>query len=120
MFHASGWKTFEESLHSLGQVAKEYTKTHYDTIIHLPVEFPFTPDGHRPTSEAFRSKSEDILLKTYDELGIKVVEVRGSLIERLNQISEKLSIRPQVSPEEAAIWAVVMRKSRFDSIMIEK
>lgn len=120
LFNASGWKTFEESLYSFGQVVKEYTKKHYDTIIHLPVEFPFTPDGHRPTSESFRLKSEEILLKTYDELGIKVIEIRGSLIERLNQVHSILPIVPQISPEEAAILAIEMRKQVFDNITLEK
>jgi hypothetical protein len=33
---------------------------HYDTIIHLPVEFPFIADGHRPASKSFRKASEQL------------------------------------------------------------
>ncbi|MCC8146275.1 MAG: ATP-binding protein [Bacteroidales bacterium] len=114
-----GWNVFSETINGFGCIAKEYTKKHYDKIIHLPVEFPFNPDGHRPTSELFRQKSEILLKKTYTELGLEVFEVKGSLEERLNKIITHLELSPILSTKEAIITANKIKENKFDSIKIE-
>jgi nicotinamide riboside kinase len=113
------WCVFEKSISAFGHVVKKYTKSHYDAIIHLPVEFPFVPDGHRPTSETYRSESERLLCQTYKELEINILEVNGSLEQRLGKIVKKLNLKMVTSVEDAIIQAHTMRKNRFDSVSFE-
>jgi nicotinamide riboside kinase len=113
------WKVYEETLTGFGMVVKEYTKKHYDAIIHLPVEFPFDPDGHRPASESFRQKSEILLRKTYAAMGLEVFEAKGNLEERLTKIIALLGINPVIPLNEAIIKANRIKKEKFDSIQIE-
>lgn len=112
-------KVFEETITAFGQVVKDYARTHYDLFIHLPVEFPFVRDGHRPTSETFRVKSESLLKCTYEELEIKPLTVSGSLEERLLQIISHLDIAPKISVEEAVALAYEIKQAQFDSIKLE-
>jgi nicotinamide riboside kinase len=116
---SSEWRTFEETLASFGKVVKEYTKSHYDMIIHLPVEFPFVPDGHRPTSESFRRKSEILLKKTYSELGLEIVETKGNLEDRLTEIITSLKLHPKIPVKAAIIMANKIKKNKFDNLKIE-
>ena len=119
MLHAPEWKVFNETITGFGKVVKEYTKNHYDAIIHLPVEFPFDPDGHRPTSESFRRESEVLLNNTYKELGLEVLEVSGTMEERLNKIVTSLNLITVMSVEDAITLANEMRKKNFDNVKME-
>lgn len=65
------YRDFVRLLRGFEGMAKAYALSHYDIFFHLPVEFPFVSDGHRPTSERFRQESEKRLLKTYDEMQIR-------------------------------------------------
>ncbi len=117
--HAPEWSVFEETLMGFGKTVKEYTRNHYDLIVHLPVEFPFDPDGHRPASELFRRKSEELLNQTYHDLELNVLEVRGSLHERLEAILQYLDIKPLIPVDEAVKLANKEKKERFDKVKIE-
>ena len=119
LIRSTKWNVFEETLNGFGSIAKEYTKKHYDKIIHLPVEFPFDPDGHRPTSESFREKSEILLKKTYAELDLEVFETTGSLENRLTKIISFLGINPVMPVEEAIMKAKKIKQEKFDKIKIE-
>jgi nicotinamide riboside kinase len=102
------------------RIVKSYAKDHYDTVILLPIEFPLVADGHRPASETFRAASEQLLRNTCHELGIRPVEVRGSIHKRLNTIVEKLEL-DTVRDTEYAIWlAEEYKKRHLDVIRIEK
>jgi hypothetical protein len=59
-------------------------------------------DGHRPVSEHFRALSDDLLITTLDELDIPYLVVRGSIRQRLEQITEHLAL-PIVTPLDEAI-----------------
>lgn len=113
------WSVFEKAIKGFGNVAKEYVKNNYDMFIHLPVEFPFHPDGHRPTSEEFREKSEELLVQTYKNLGIEAFEVTGSLHNRLEAILKHCKIKPAMSIAEAIERAYDIKKSRFDAVKLE-
>ena len=113
------WDVFSMTINSFGDVVKDYAKRQYDKIVHLPVEFPFVADGHRPTSEAFRVKSEEILLDTYKEIGLEIISVTGSLNERLEQICHQLNIPVKMSIEEAIKIANDIRSVKFDSVEFE-
>jgi hypothetical protein len=119
LMYAPEWEVFKDSVAGFGTVAQQYAKNHYDAFIHLPVEFPFTPDGHRPTSESFRQKSEELLLKTYTELGLTVFTAKGTIEERLKSIIAHLGLSPVMSVEEAVTKAINMKTKKFDSIKME-
>jgi|GEM_PF-294172 len=119
MQYVSEWSVFEETIMAFGRSVKEYTKSHYDLIIHLPVEFPFDPDGHRPTSELFRQKSEELLIRTYEELGLKAFVVEGSLHARLETILHHLKIEPVMSIDEAISIAQNKKRDHFDNVKLE-
>jgi Response regulator of the LytR/AlgR family len=119
LLYATEWEVFEETIMALGKTVKEYTKHHYDLIIHLPVEFPFNPDGHRPTSELFRQKSEELLIRTYEELELQVVEFKGSISSRLEAILRYLRIEPVMPVDEAINIAQKTKRERFDNVKIE-
>lgn len=114
------YKSFKHQLSQFEGLAKAYSLTHYDSFFHLPLEFDFIADGHRPTSENFRIISETRLLQTYKELGIVPLIVHGSLPERLTQILDWLEIKPKISIPKAIELASEQRKAQFDSIRLEK
>jgi len=113
------WQVYEETLAGFGVVVKEYVKKHYDAIIHLPVEFPFDPDGHRPASESFRQQSEILLRQTYAKAGLEVFEAKGSLEDRLTSIIALLGLTPVMTVNDAIITANKIKKEKFDTIKIE-
>lgn len=115
----TSYEVFKKSIEAFGMVAKQYVRDNYDQIIHLPVEFPFSPDGHRPVKEAFRSESEKLLLKTYAEWGINPLIVQGSLSERLKQITDYLQLQHQMEIEDAITLAYSNKTQVFDSIKLE-
>lgn len=79
-------------------------------IIHLPVEFPFVADGHRPASEEFRTASNQLLLKTYREPGLQPVEIRGHLSERLHKTVKQLGLKPVRNVYQAIRMAELLKK----------
>lgn len=96
-------KTTQDMIQQLGQVVKDHAKKNYDSFIHLPVEFPIKEDGHRPVSEEFRNKSDELLIKTLDELQIEYYVVGGTIEERLKKILVLYDEFPQVMSIEQAI-----------------
>lgn len=96
---------FEEVMDNMGAVVKQHAKRSYDEFIHLPVEFPLVVDGHRPVSERFRKLSDELLLKTLDELEIKYHIVGGSVAERLARILEIYNFKPVMEMDQAIALA---------------
>jgi nicotinamide riboside kinase len=118
--HPEEWLIFEKTLNGFGRVVKSYVQKRYDMIVHLPVEFPFVADGHRPASEAFRTASEELLLKTYRELKIQPVELRGTLPERLHTIVKRLGLETVRSIDEAIRMAELLKKQYLNMISNKK
>lgn len=114
------WNVFKQAIDGFGKVVKKYTSTQYDTIIHLPIEFPFVADGHRPTSEFFREESEKTLIETYKEMGISPFIATGSLKERLLRITSHLGLPNLISVEKAMQMAEDQKRQRIDAIKIER
>lgn len=73
-------------LNSYGTVAKAHAKEWYTDIIHLPIEFPMDPDGHRPVSEKYRTLSDKEIIKSFKKLGFEPFIVTGSIQQRLEKI----------------------------------
>ncbi|GAA1867692.1 ATP-binding protein [Myceligenerans crystallogenes] len=92
---------FEQVTGQLGQAFRQHVADTYDAVVHLVNDRPIADDGHRPMNEAFRRYCDDMLLSTVQELGIPLHEYRGSLEERLVQISERFSFTPVMSTDEA-------------------
>ncbi|MGK6353498.1 ATP/GTP-binding protein [Parapedobacter sp. DT-150] len=120
VLHPLEWKLFRCQIRSFEAVVKAYARTHYDRFFHLPLEFPFVADGHRPTSERFRRASEERLLQAYADTGIAATVVGGTLEERLEQLLDHLGLRPVVPVPEAAARAVRQRSARFDAVPLER
>lgn len=107
MIHAIKIGVFGDTMKSLEQVVKNYAMDKYDVIIHLPVEFPFVADGHRPVSERFRYECDVVLRRTYKELDLKIIEVSGKLEDRLATVCKMLNLEMKISVEEAIQLAAV-------------
>lgn len=92
---------FEAVMIDLGKLFKRHVKKSFDLFVHLPNELPLAKDGHRPVNEHFRSASDDLLKKTFDELGMRYAIVGGALPERLEKISRVVDRAPVTSTAEA-------------------
>jgi len=113
------FRDFELLLAGFEKMAKTYTLSHYDLFFHLPVEFPFISDGHRPTSERFRRVSEERLLACYAELNITPIIVIGTMHERLTKILNHLNIEPLNPLDQAIQQAIELKNQNFDAIALE-
>jgi adenylate kinase family enzyme len=99
----SQMKIFKNSVKCLGRVIKIHAKEEYDAYIHLPTEAPITADWHRPMSEGFRAYTNNLLYTHEKELPLPLIEVSGSLEERLEQAVEKLGLSTQMEISEAVL-----------------
>lgn len=88
-------------LDAYGAVVKERAARTYTAFVHLPVEFEMRRDGHRPVSERYRQLSDQLLLRTLDELRIPYHIVRGSLEERIRRIVDIFELPLLLEPAEA-------------------
>lgn len=113
------YRDFKLLLSGFEGMAKAYTKTKYDIFFHLPVEFPFVEDGHRPTSERFREESERLLINTYKSLHITPVYIAGTLEKRLSVILSYLNVTPKIPLKEAIKISLEVKEDQFDRIALE-
>ncbi|MCG0810244.1 ATP-binding protein [Lactiplantibacillus plantarum] len=89
-------------LDSYGTVVRQHAKEWYTDVVHLPVEFPMDPDGHRPVSEKYRNLSDIEIQQRFKELGLPPFMVSGQVAERLQTIVDQYQL-PQIMPIEEAI-----------------
>ena len=115
----AGLETFGKTVDAYGKMAKQYAKKHYDVFVHLPVEFPFVSDGHRPVSEGFRNCCDQLLRQAYSELGIPCIEVHGDIEQRLRDITQNLNISCVMDVRQAISQAKKEVKERFDRVKLE-
>ncbi|MCL2073705.1 MAG: ATP-binding protein [Marinilabiliaceae bacterium] len=115
----SNLETFGKTIDAYGKMAKNYAKKHYDVFVHLPIEFPNVLDGHRPVSESFRKCCDKLLRQAYSEIGLPFIEVRGDLVQRLTEITQKLEIKCAMDVHQAITIAKKEVKERFDNIKLE-
>lgn len=115
----SSYRDFKKLLTGFEGIAKIYTQKKYDIFFHLPVEFPFVADGHRPTSESFRKVSEKRLLETYRELSITPTILTGTMENRLEKLLYTLDIKPKYDIKYCIDYAQAYRSNRFDNINLE-
>ncbi|MDF7682204.1 AAA family ATPase [Lactobacillus sp. ESL0679] len=89
-------------LQSYGVVVNEHAKKWYTDVIHLPIEFPMSPDGHRPVSEKYRKLSDQEILRSFNNIKLTPYIVKGSIEKRLKTIIDHFSLS-QVIPVDEAI-----------------
>lgn len=93
---------YKQYMHAYGTIVKQRAKRIYDLYVHLPVEFEMTADGHRPVSEHFRRLSDELLIRTLQEMQIPYHVVGGSIKQRLEKIIQLCEL-PVVRPLDEAI-----------------
>ncbi|MFF7989526.1 AAA family ATPase [Kitasatospora xanthocidica] len=104
---------YEQVVSQLGVALKQYAKETYDAFVHLPIEFPLDPNGHRPVNERFRVLSDEHLLNVLDELKIPTHIIGGTIPERLEGITEVFGL-PRVLSIEDAIEAAKKDYEQLD------
>jgi hypothetical protein len=92
---------YAKVLEQMAVPAKQHARATYDSFVHLPIEFPLVPDGHRPVNERFRSLADELMLRTLDELNIPYHSVGGTIPERLQKIVDIYGFKPVMSIDEA-------------------
>ena len=85
---------FENVMWELGKAFKRHVKSSFDHFIHLKNELPLAKDGHRPVNENFRRSSDELLLKTLNEMDIPHTVIGGTVEERAEIISEIFGKKP--------------------------
>ncbi len=83
---------YKFAIDAFGEVVKRYSAQNYTHVIHFPVEFPLPQDGHRPVSEAFRQKADEILRETWANTSLPFYEVSGSVEERITKVVNLLGL----------------------------
>lgn len=110
-------------LESYGTVVKLHAQKWYTDIIHLPIEFPMDPDGHRPVSEKYRTLSDKEVMSSFQALGFSPYVVNGSVKERLTKIVTKYHLPLEMTIDEAIEKAQKTIKSNREAVaqkMIER
>jgi hypothetical protein len=105
---------FEQAMDAMGAVMRGHAVATYDAFAHLPIEFPLAADGHRPVSEEFRTRSDELLLDTLRQARIPVRIIGGSLVDRLGALVRSFDL-PTVMPVAEAINLGYAEMSRIDT-----
>ena len=99
---------YKKYMDAYGQVVKSHSKQWYTDVVHLPVEFPMSADGHRPVSEQYRTLSDTEIMEKFQSIGKTPFIVKGSQVERLSKIIKHYNL-PLVVPIEQAILEAEQR-----------
>ncbi len=65
--------------------------TEIDLFVFVPIENPDMITGHQTDLPKLRSRVNDLLIEWIDDLGIEVIQVRGTLSNRRNQVLAGIS-----------------------------
>lgn len=97
-------------MNAYGQVAKIHTVAGYDRVVHLPVEFEMSADGHRPVNEKYRTLSDDELRDAFTDLGMAPTVIGGTLTDRVVNIAAACRL-PLVVPADHAVAMAIEQVS---------
>ncbi|MCK2240021.1 ATP-binding protein [Crossiella sp. S99.2] len=111
--HSDKLGFYRDVLAQMAIPAHQHAKATYDSFVHLPIEFPLVPDGHRPVNERFRFLADELMLTTLQQLQIPYHTVGGSITQRLQQILDLYHLTPQMSITEA------ITRARADYVRID-
>jgi nicotinamide riboside kinase len=59
-------------------------------FVYLPIEFDFAEDGVRSNTGNYQQDFDKRLLLMFENLGIKYVEIRGNMEERVLRLEERI------------------------------
>lgn len=93
---------YKKYMNAYGQVARLHSQQWYTDVVHLPVEFPMSADGHRPVSERYRTLSDKEIREGFLSIGKTPELVSGSQVERLRKIINLYDL-PVVVPIDEAV-----------------
>ncbi|MFB7667271.1 AAA family ATPase [Kitasatospora sp. NPDC056138] len=93
---------FEQVMVQYGVAFKQHVARTYDTFVHLRNELPIVADGHRPMNAQFRRLCDEMLLSSFQEIGVPYHVIGGTIAERLQQIVKLLDL-PTLLPVDEAI-----------------
>lgn len=119
----SSIKFFKKYLKAYGTVVSTHAKNCYTHVIHLPIEFPMDPDGHRPVSERYRRLSDVEMQDEFSKYGIPIYEVTGTIEQRVGKIIKLLNLPQICSIQEAqkkAIEIISCDREAVSQKMIEQ
>lgn len=105
-------------MESIAAPARWYAKKTYDCFIHLPVEFAFVPDEHRPVNEEFRALSDKFLTQALEDLKIPYIVAGGTIKNRLEIAVKHFGFKPVMSYDEA-IEKAQIKVEELNKIMKE-
>lgn len=72
------------------KILAEYTKTFFDSIFYLPIEFPPVDDGTRESDNDFQKEIDRELTRLYRDFDISTETVTGSSDKRKDDVLEEL------------------------------
>jgi hypothetical protein len=88
-------------MEAYGTVVNAYAKRSCDGHIHLPVEFPLSPERSRPIYEEYRRLADELLVQTLNELKIPYLVVGGTVRERVDKVIDLFGLPLKMSLDEA-------------------
>lgn len=112
----SGRSFYKKYMNAYGEVAKIHSKQWYTDVVHLPVEFPMSADGHRPVSEKYRILSDEEIQKGFISIGKHPQLISGSQRERLEKIIKLYDLPIIVPIEEVVLRAEQVIKTNREAI----
>ncbi len=72
------------------KLAERRLRSNYSHVFYLPIEFPIVLDGLRPDDPEFQAEIDDRLLRILRSHDIDYITLKGSVEERMEQISQHL------------------------------
>lgn len=112
----SGRNFYKKYMSAYGQVAKIHSKQWYTNVVHLPVEFSMSADGHRSVSEKYRTLSDKEIQESFISIGKNPELVSGNQIERLRKIINLYDLPIVVPIEEALSKAEEVIKTNREAV----
>lgn len=72
------------------QFVSDYCRT-YSMLFYIPIEFPPVDDGTRESDEGFQKAIDEIIVEFLSKYSLPYITVRGSLVERCNEIVARIA-----------------------------
>lgn len=72
------------------KLAERRLRGNYSHVFYLPIEFPIVLDGLRPDDPAFQAEIDERLLRLLRSHDIDYITIKGSVEERMEQITQHL------------------------------
>lgn len=96
---------FRRYVRAYGTMARHHALDGYDEVVHLPVEFGMSADGHRPVSERYRLLSDRRLRREFMALGLPVHVATGAIETRVESVIQQLDLPTVLAVPEATARA---------------